>query len=377
MKITMVCAGFPPSVAGNAYYAYHLSKRLAERGHEVTVFVWGSYQKTFQENIDNVVVVRVRFLPLYPFHLQFNALFLQKELKSIISNQDILHLHNANIPFISFNIPTVVTVHGTMQGHVNNRQIMDMESLVVNLFSKMYVSIDKKLIESSDEVISVSEACSDELKRYYNINKSKVIYNGVDTNFFKPDDTKANIHEPYVLYAGRLSPEKGLFDLIDSIKIVSKTCPDIKLIIIGKGPMERTLRNKVRALELSENIKFLGSLNHDDLLDYYQSASIYVLPSYFEGLATTLLEALACGVPIITTNIPANSEAVIDSINGFLVPPKKPKILAESILALLSDTKLRKKMGNNSRKRAMNYFDWDIISKKIEDTYYAMLNLSK
>lgn len=369
----MVCSEFPPSVGGNAHYTYHLSKKLVERGHEVTVFVWGSYKKTFHETIDNISIYRVRFLPFYPFHNHFNAIFLKYHLKSIISDQDILHLHNVNIPFVSCDIPTVVTVHGTVQGHVNNRQILDMESLVVNSFSKLYISTDKKLIKSADEIISVSKACSNELKKYYGIMESKVIYNGVDTEFFKPKDKYEEITEPYILYVGRLSPEKGLFDLIDSMEIVAQQCPKIKLIIIGKGPLERAIKNKILKMNLSKSILFLGRHNHQEILKYYQNALIYILPSYFEGLATTLLEALACGVPIITTNIPANSEAVIDGVNGFLVPPQNPQKLAESILKLLNDSDLREKMGKNSRDRSLKYFEWDVICKKIEKVYETLL----
>ena len=104
------------------------------------------------------------------------------------------------------------------------------------------------------------------------------------------------------------------------------------------------------------------------------SATICVLPSYHEGLPTVLLEAMSCGIPTVATSVAGNSEVVKDGKTGFLVPPKEPKRLAEAILTLLGDQKLRQEMGKNARKQAEESYDWEVIISKIEECYSSVLS---
>jgi len=371
MNICMICSEFPPLAAGGGYHVYNLSKKLVERGHEVAVITRGSWKKTYQEEIDGVSVYRVRFIPSYPFHLQPHGFFVNRLLRSIESNFDIIHLHNSNIPVVHSSSPTVVTVHGTMQGHVNNREALDLQSLVVKAFSRMYVSIDRKVIESANKAIAVSDACARELQDYYGIKDVEVINNGVDTIFFIPTKEKEG-KEPYILYIGRLSPEKGLLDLIKSAKYVCQDNSEIKFVIIGRGPLERRLRKLTHNLNLNKNISFLGYVARDVLLKYYQNATIYVLPSYWEGLPTTLLEAMSCGIPTVATAVKGTSEVIANGKNGMLVPPKNPEKMAEAILSLLDNKYLREKIGESARDHVKKNYDWEIIASKIEQVYESV-----
>jgi glycosyltransferase involved in cell wall biosynthesis len=368
----MIGSEFPPIAAGGGYHIYNLSKKLVERGYKVTVFARGSRKKTYYEEVDGISVYRVRYIPLYPFHLQFHGIFVNRLFKSMESSFDLVHLHNSNIPVIHSSLPTIVTEHGTMQGYVNNRKALDLQSLVVKAFSRMYVSIDRKVIEGANKVIAVSNACARELQDYYGIKDVDVVYNGVDTNFFIPAEEK-EWKDPYVLYTGRLSPEKGLLDLIESAKYMCQDYPETKFVIIGRGPLERRLRKLVHNLNLNKSISFLGYMNQNTLVKYYQNAMVYVLPSYIEGLSTTLLEAMSCGIPTIATNIAANSEVVVDNETGILVPPGDSKALTDAIIYLLENEDIRESMGKNARKKVEGY-SWERIVEETEKVYKVVMN---
>lgn len=373
MHIGIICGEFPPVGGGVAAHVYNISEKLARRGHEVTVITRGSWGKTYHTRVGNVDVYRVRFLPLYPFHLQPHGLFVNQLLSSLESNFEVLHLHSPLIPVIRTTLPVVVTEHGTVKGFIDNLDLIDLYSLVEKIFRKMYVSIDRKIVERADRVIAVSNACAQELREWYGLKKDiEVIYNGVDTTFFIPGNS--NRDETYILYSGALITKKGLPDLIRSATYICQEYPDMKFVLAGDGPLEKQLKGLVHQLGLDNNFSFVGYIDRDELLAYYQNATICVLPSYHEGLPTVLLEAMSCGIPTVATSVAGNSEVVKDGETGFLVPPKEPKRLAEAILTLLGDQKLRQEMGKNARKQAEESYDWEVIISKIEECYSSVLS---
>lgn len=372
----MVCDKIPPAGAGPGYHVFGLSKKLVERNHQVTIITRGSWKKSYtKETIQGITVYRVRFIPLYPFHLQLHGFFINRFIKSIKSHFDIVHLHNANIPVVNTSLPKVVTVHGTMRGYVPYRKILDLPSLIFRIFSSMYITIDRKIIRSADRVIAISKSCAMELKFFYGIANSETVFNAVDSKFFYPSNYRSN-KNLYVLYAGRLSGEKGLIDLVEGAKYVCNNHLNVKFIIAGNGPLESSLKKLVHSINLKKNFFFIGNVPHNSLIKYYQNAAVFVLPSYREGLPTTLLEAMSCGIPVVATAIPGISEVIDNHKTGILVPPNSPKKLADSILMLLLDSALREIIGKNARKNIREFYDWDIITGKIEKVYESLLTHS-
>lgn len=368
----MICQDFPPVARGAGYYAYNLSKKLIERGYKVTIFTRGSWKKTYCEEIDGISVYRVRFAPVYPFHLQFHGFFINKLIKAMESNFDVIHLHNPLIPVIHTTLPTIITEHGTVKGGVAHREALDLFSLGLKSFSRLYISIEKKLVNNADKVTAVSKSCAEELKMYYGIKDVEVVYNGVDTTFFVPSEMR-NEDEPYILYTGSLDARKGLVDLIRSAEQVCQEYPDIKFILTGKGSLERRLRKLVHHnFNLDKNFSFVGYVDRNTLLRYYQNATLYVLPSYYEGLPTTILEAMSCRIPVVATAVAGTSEVVLDGETGLLIPPKNHERLTRAILNLLNDKSLRNKMGKNARNKVEGY-SWENIAEETERVYEALL----
>ena len=204
----------------------------------------------------------------------------------------------------------------------------------------------------------------------YGVNPEKVVVipNGVDTDLFTPVD-KPITSNPYVLYSGRLDARKGVEDFVSCARYVCREKPEVKFVVAGDGPLSTNMKRWVHTANLAANFRFTGFVNQKTLLQYYREASVYVLPSFYEGMPLTLLEAMSCGTPCIATNVPGSSEVVINNVTGFLVSPGNPSQLAEATLKLLKDEQLRKEMGMKARKRVLEYYDWNITVDKLEGLY--------
>ena len=179
--------------------------------------------------------------------------------------------------------------------------------------------------------------------------------------------------EKYVLYTGVLRARKGLFDLIKCAIIVSKIIPDAKFVICGTGPLLQKLKEQVKSAGLEQKVVFLGRVDRKKLIKIYQGATIYVVSSIYEGLPTVLLEAMACGLPVVATDIGGNRDLISSNVNGLLVPPRSPEIMAQMIMELWNDEKLRKKLGDCARKTIMKKYTWDMITDNFINVYESLL----
>ena len=177
---------------------------------------------------------------------------------------------------------------------------------------------------------------------------------GVDLKVFKP---KKENKELIVLMVSRILKDKGVIEFIDSARLVRKNNPKIKFIIAGdfyeKNPtsISRKELNKINFDNIIEHVGYVK-----DIYSLYCNSSVVVLPSYREGFPKTLIEAAACGKPIVTTNVPGCKEAIIPNITGFLVEPRNARELADAIIKLLENDDLRKSMGIEGRKLAEKNF---------------------
>lgn len=377
LSICMVTPEFPPNCAGMGQYVYNLAKKLIERGNDVTVITRGSWKKVKIENFDGIKLYRVRFLPLPPIHIKIHGYFLNRFLFETFdeSSFDIIHYHSPLVPPIKTELPSVTTFHSCWKTESKlYDKITDIYSLYVRMFNRFFVKDEINSIKDTDKITTVSHKIAEDLSDFYgvDISKTTVIGNGVDVTSFKPDP-KIDREKFSVLYTGRLVYRKGLVDLVKSAEYVCKEYPNTSFILTGGGALRPTLEKLVHGLKLENNFSFLGFVTHTELIRHYQTDTIYVLPSYYEGLPTTVLEAMACGMPVVATNIPGTDEAIADGKNGVLVPPREPKRLAEAILRLLDDEELRTGLGANARKHIVNNYDWGIITDKIEKVYMASM----
>ena len=370
----MVTREFPPESGGIGYYVYNLSKKLLERGHNVTVLTRGSPSKSVRESVEGMEVFKVSFFPLYPFHLSIHGLFMNKLFKSLEPSFDLVHIHSPLPPPIKTSLPIITTIHTSMRVDSRYHEVFDFYSLLEKIQS-MYISPpnELKLFNISNAFSAVSFSVVEELKEY-NIESSKITVfgNGVNEKMFFPI-SKAESKKKYILYTGILRARKGLFDLLECAKIVCSSRPDVHFVIVGKGPFSLKLEKEVRSRKMQKQVTLLGYVSREKLIELYQNATLHLVPSHYEGLPTVILEAMACGLPVVATDICGNKEVISSGRNGFLVPPKSPKAMADVVLMLLEDGNLRERIGKAARVTIEERYTWDKIADNVLKSYSKIL----
>lgn len=374
MKICMLMStNFPPE-EGIGFYVYNLSKKLIERGHEVTIITRGSFKNAF-DSFDGIKIIRASFLPIYPFHVLFQGKSVTRLIESVENQFDLLHVHFPLTPVVKSSLPTVCTLHGSMIENYKNLEVKNIKSLFTKIMARTVTyPIFENLLLQSDAITTVSIPLTEELKEYYGREDVKLIVNGVDTNKFTPKTIDNNDHVN-VLYVGRMSYAKGLFELLEAIKNL-KGCKDLRFYLIGKGDMENKIKKYIKN-ETINNVRLLGNLKHEELIIYYQNASIFVFPSHYEGSPTVVLEAMSSGLPSILSDIPAHKALINNEKNGILFKKCSSKDLTDKIEYLARNINLRKKIGHNARKSIEMNFTWDKISLEFENLYESLIKKDK
>lgn len=189
----------------------------------------------------------------------------------------------------------------------------------------------------------------------------------LDDSLFKIPKLERGNEVRTMIFMGRLSYEKGLFDLIESMKILREEykVKTVKLKIIGDGPLRRDLEHKVSTLGLDDVIEFTGYVSHDEISKHLTDAWLLVLPSLTEGLPKVVLEAMAAGRPVVATRVGGIPEVVENGVDGFLVTPENPKALAQRAYTILTNEQIAIKMGRKGKEKAAKYALENILPKYI------------
>jgi len=197
---------------------------------------------------------------------------------------------------------------------------------------------------------------------------------GIDTREFSPVGSKFRVNgsSRVILFIGRIVEEKGIFDLAQAFSIIESYNSDTGLVIIGTGKDLPRLRSRIQILGIKDKVHFVGLVNNDQISKYLRGADLVVSPSisskmWEEQVGMVNLQAMACGVPIVSTLSGAIPEYVENGYSGILVPEKHPALLAKAILNVLNDHELRKYLSQNGRVTAIEKFDAQRNIKVIED----------
>ena len=186
---------------------------------------------------------------------------------------------------------------------------------------------------------------------------------GLDINQFSPLKSYSFDKQKNILFAGRLIEQKGITDLIKATKIIFKQKQkNIRIVIVGDGPLKVDLKQKIKNLKLEKYVDFVGQLSNDKLPKYFQKAYVTVSPSRSlhysaEQIGVTNIEAMACGSPVVSTKSGSIPEYILDGKTGILVAERNYNDLADAIIKFLKDQELRKKFSQNCRKYVLEKFD--------------------
>jgi glycosyltransferase involved in cell wall biosynthesis len=395
-NICFISPEYWPLAGGTGAYVYYLSNELMKNGYNATI-VTGSNQN-LERQVNSQLKVYFQKIPKIPIVKSFMlAGASYRKLNSIKSttNIDITHPQLPLTP--SFAVPPnfgktlVCTVHSTWKGEAEaisgepyNRLNANEKFLVsFNWFLRFF---EVGMIKRASRVIAVSDFTRRELRKYYNIpeNRIRVIHNGVDTRKFQPAKDKRKIKAELglnpddiaILSVGRLYARKGLFPLIEAMPSVVQRFKNAKFVISGKGQSDEMAKLNAHAerLGVKDNIVFTGYYPDKKLPKLYQAADVFAFSTFYEHHPFAVLEALATGLPVVTTTVGGIAETIETGKNGLLVKPFDSKQFSDAILYLLEHPIEAEEMGAKARKTIVDEYDWSIVVKQAMSVYEEALS---
>lgn len=266
--------------------------------------------------------------------------------------------------------------------HTNHDITSDHPMILAGLLTKkkiichnrgLYIpmDIDVYLSKRVEKIICMSDfSKSVYVNNGVNGNKCKTIYDGIDTSFYKPSSIENN--KFMISCIGRLEIWKGQHILIDAAEKIVKEIPDIEILLIGAGDFESELKRRVNNKGLEKNILFTGHITN--VKDYIEKSSLIVHTSIVpEPFGMVIIEAMALEKVVIATNFGGPVEIIENGVDGILVPPENPEVLADEIVKLSKNTDLRNTLSKQARIKVLEKFDVVQYAKKIENVYQQYL----
>ena len=206
---------------------------------------------------------------------------------------------------------------------------------------------------------------------------SFVVRRGVEHDQFVPVSvsekqkirTELNIprHKLLILSVGSSIARKGWLELFDALALLRTTNPDILLAGIHSGPVDIDLNEEARKRSVTDLFLNLGEVPPKIMSRYYSAADVFCLPSHWEGIANAVVEAMSCGLPVLTTDVCGHPELITSGVNGILIPPKNPELLLKALASLINDKEQRETLGQNAREFIVN--EWGSFSQNALKLY--------
>lgn len=376
MKILVISHEYPPLGGGGANACLNLAREYRKRGHEVTILTaWYQGEAENEETTDGVKIYRVRARRKHLEHCGF-AEMLDFVVKAIPFAGRLQKNERFDICQVFFGIPSgpigyylkkkyklpyVIRFGGGDIPGFQDR--FKMVYKFIGPFVKLFWKNANALVANSDGLKNLAKEFCDQ----YPI---EIFPNGVDTDkFFPIPDETGEPSRIRILFVSRLIERKGLQFVLPFIsELENKSGKKIELTIVGDGPYKSNLLEIVEANKLEKQVQFVGQKNKDELLTYYQNNDLFILPSKKEGMPNVVLEAMACGLPIVMSPCQGSKELI--GANGLIADSDLTKFKETLLKAItLSETELRN-MGKESRRLAEEQFSWGSVS----DKYLTLFN---
>jgi glycosyltransferase involved in cell wall biosynthesis len=365
----MVTPGFYPIRGGAETMVRNLSIELNKMGVQTHVMTfnmdkkWKPKWKGKMEQIDGVKVFKIpalRLLPSSP-RINMNINLIPGNFAGIMKQYDIIHFHEAELsfPLFSFLIkkPKILHLHGIRVDFMERYHIYRM---MFKHVTNYYISITK---EMKNDLIKLG------------ICHSRIFYlpNAIDTELFHPDNDKKE--DNLILYLGRITPVKGLHILLGALRYLQRP---VRLVVIGPVNDLKYYENITKLIEKENKkgknqVEYASILPLKEAIKFYQKATAFILPSYWEAFPMTLLEALACGTPVIATPVGGIPEIIKNHETGILVPPGDSIRLAEAINYLLENEDVRLKMAREGRKLVIEQYSLENACNKLCSIYKQLM----
>ena len=373
MNLLIVNYEYPPLGGGASNASWFMAKALVAQGHAVSVLTSSFQELRGRTNEDGIVVHRIPAIRRARDRSNMieMATFVVSGLFRVAS---IIRQERIEAAIIFFTIPCgpVGYLAKKLYGipYVISLRGGDVPGLVPELagMHRFLQSLRRLILRNAQAIVANASglaALSEQVDPY----RVGVIPNGVDTGFFLPrNDTsrdQSTRARPFqLIFVGRFHTQKNLFFLLDRLSELRNRNLDFHLHLIGDGPERAGLEQHVEKLRLSERVVWHGWLDKDSLNKAYQQADCMINPSLYEGMPNTVLEAMACGLPVIASNIPGNVDVVRDGVTGYLFDLGRPEQFRERIEALMCSPELAKDFGRKAREWIVAEFSWPDVARK-------------
>ena len=351
---------------------------FADQGHNVHLASYFPASGVICEtnNVNLHIIKRKIPINIWPFNTLLNFPFTLARIKKLIKiiKPDVIHAHYAtsygHLAALTNLRPFILTAWGsdilvTPKEYWLARQIVKYVLKKADLITCDAEHMKKAMIDLGAES-----------------SKIEIINFGIDTKKFIPgpknDGSKNEIgfsgRSKIVISLRSLEQIYNIETLISAIPEIIKNVPDTKFIIVGKGSIEQKLKRMAKEVCPENSVKFLGRINNNDLPKYLRVADIYVSTSLSDGgIAASTAEAMACGLPVVITDSADNRKWINDGENGFIIPIKDPKALAQKVCLLLKDESLSGKISKAGRKTIADKNDYYKEMSKMENIYYKLI----
>ena len=365
MKLCIVVPYFTPFVRGNEY---GLAESLTKLGYDVTIVASkGKAPREVKKDFsgDFGFKFTVKYLPTIldigenPF---VSGLNLEGYDVALLQEDYPFICHKAYAEAKKYGIKTILSL-------VRGYYPKSYKGVFLKLFDQLK---NKELRVGADVLTARCSATKDFMESELGVKRAiEIMYSGVDTDLFKP------LAEPSgkylaeggfkILTIARLHKYKGLEYLIEAMKLLQDQMSEARLYILGKGPGEENLQNLVKKLSLEGKVEFIEKpIPNYEMPSLYSECDIYVQPSIIEPYGIAVLEAMACGKPVIGTKVGGMQDTIKEGTTGFLVEPGNAEEMADRIM-ILKDENKRAEMGKKAREWVVDNFDWMVIGKKYKE----------
>ena len=260
-------------------------------------------------------------------------------------------------------LPLVLTVHTSLR---HTLAVSDLRSAVLKTLGG---PIERWGERSAEAVVVITpRLCRLLLSDGVDEDRVHVIPPGVNPSLFDGpfEDPFAGVGRPRILFVGRLAPQKGVRTLVAAAGLLED--PSVQVLLVGDGPERPALEREAERIGLGDRLHFLGFVAHDRLPAVLAHADLLVLPSLYEELGTVLLEAMQAGLPIVASKTGGIPDVIEDGVNGLLVPPGEPELLARAIDRLLADRGLAYRLSEGTRERGKDC-DWEVLAERVLAVY--------
>lgn len=358
-RVLILSTAYLPLIGGSELAAHHIARRLDDISWDVvTAAVPGSPSI---ERIGAVTVHRVSSAPrfLLPLQLAWRAWLLMRR-----TQYDILHAYQASYAGgAGWLLKTIARVQAPFLVTLQEGKELSQQSWFVRFTRRC-------IVRRANGVTAISSYLA-EYARRMGCRVVTVVPNGVDAAAMSGGSQVRN-PDPTVLTVSRLVPKNNLEGVIHAFVRVRETISQARLLIVGDGPLRRSLEALSSALGVRERIEFMGSVPHERLPIVYSVADVFVRPSHSEGLGNVFLEAMAAGVPVVASPVGGIPDIVEHERTGLLCNPNDPDDIARQIVRAMTDAHLRERVISRASALVVQEYDWSVIAQRMYAVYEGL-----